>query len=90
MITEFFINLFFGFMQWVVSLLPTWTAPGELTGLDDSVNGWFGQFAGIGVWVPWTAVAIAFGLVAAAAIFNVGARLVLWLYSVIPVFGNGD
>jgi len=90
MITEALLNIVFGPVTWILGMLPDWSPGPELVNLDTSVNGWFDQFAGIGVWVPWPIVGTAIAAVLAAALFNVVARLVLWIYSLVPVFGGGS
>lgn len=90
MITEAIVGAFFTAVTWILDLLPDWTPSADVVGLDNTVNDWFGQFTGIGAWVPWPLIGIAIALVIGAAIFNVAARLVLWIYSLIPVFGGGS
>lgn len=89
MIVDAILDLLFGVVQWIVTLLPAWTVPVELATIDDQLNGWFTQFAGLGVWVPWTVISIALSIIFGALGFNLVARLGLWAWSLVPVIGSG-
>jgi len=89
MIVDKLLDLLFGIVEWIVGLIPEWTAPAEIAGLDDLVNDWFSQYAGLGVWVPWNVIGIALSIIFGALGVNVTARLGLWAWSLVPVIGSG-
>ena len=77
MISEFFVNLAVGFVQWLAGLFGTWTPPTQLTQMATSANGLVATFSSLGVWVDWGVLG---GCVTAAiATYNMVARFLVAL-----------
>lgn len=90
MVTEFFINLGVMIGEWFVGLAPASVAPvpAEVESFDTTVNGFIGNFGGLGVWVPWPLVI--FCAVTAVAIWAIawGVKAVAFLWGQVPVIGG--
>jgi len=61
MITEWFLTLASGFMDWFWSLFDGIEIPPWVAGLDDQINGILANVGGLAVWFPW---ALAIGIAA--------------------------
>lgn len=91
MISEWFLNLAAGFVQWLAGLFGEWTPPEQLTDMAGSAGYLVGQFASLGVWVEWPVligcVAVSVGVWAVV----VGIKLLRAVVAHIPAIGgSGD
>ena len=88
MIIEWLLDLFSGFIDWVLSLV-TFDVPDWLEGLAGTVAGVINAGAGLGAWVPWPLVLLVVGgtfTIWGAGLFIKAAR---WLLGLIPTMGGG-
>ncbi|KRA23520.1 hypothetical protein ASD65_03100 [Microbacterium sp. Root61] len=91
MISEWFLGLAVGFVQWLAGVFGEWTPPPELTGASSAVNGIIGSLAGMGVWVAWPVLGACVGAAITAWAIVVGIKLVRAVIAHIPAFGGaGD
>jgi hypothetical protein len=89
MISDFFIGLWSGFMDWGLGLFGTSDPPAYLTTVTTFISGLLQSAQGLGVWVPWV-------LVLSIAGINIGLWLVFtvvkgarWVLGLIPTMGGG-
>lgn len=88
MITEFFLNLALGVVEWVVGLLPDWTPPAGITDADGMLSQVLAFGAGLGTWVDWATVGALALIPLGLWVIGVGWKLVRTLLSHIPGFGG--
>lgn len=88
MITEFFIGLGLSIARWFVGLFPEWQAPAGFASLDDTVNGFFARFDGVGVWAPWGLLGVCIAV--ALSVWGIGlvVKLARAIAAHIPFFGG--
>jgi hypothetical protein len=90
-ISEWFMNMAAGFVEWLASLFGEWEPPTQLTDMADSAGYLVGQFASLGVWVNWP---VLIGCVAASvAVWTVvvGIKLLRAVVAHLPEWGGaGD
>jgi len=87
-ISEFFVQLGAGFAAWVVGLFPDWDVPAEITGFDDTLNGFVANFGGVGVWAPWVLVITCAGISVAAWVIGLAVKSLRAAASHIPMVGG--
>lgn len=88
MITEWVVNIGIAIAEWWVSLIPDWDVPAELISLDDTVNGFFDQWSGLGVWAPWALLGICAGIAIGTWVLGVTVKAIRAIASYIPFFGG--
>lgn len=88
MIIEWLITVAVNFVGWIGSLFPTIEIPGWLSGLDGSVNGWFSQWDGVGVWVDWKFISTVVAVVLSVWAIGFVIKLVRVILGHIPQFGG--
>lgn len=91
MISEFFLTLAAGFVDWLAGLFGTWDPPAQLVDMAGSVAGLVGQFASLGIWVDWGVLAACVAASVATWAIVVGIKVVRAVAAHIPAFGGaGD
>lgn len=91
MITEWFVNLYSWFVQWVASVFGPWTPPAELTDASSTLNGILGGFASVGVWIDWGVLGACVLVQIGTWVAVVGIKLIRALLAHFPLFGGaGD
>jgi hypothetical protein len=73
----------------VLALLPSWTAPSWVTSLPTTAATVGSYMGGFQYWLPWEELVLVTGAVLGLFLIVSGARLVLWLWSLVPVIGSG-
>jgi hypothetical protein len=88
-ISEWFINLFTGLLQWFATdVLGTWTPPPELTDAADAATTALALFSSVGVWIPWPVLAFCVTSVLAVWGSVVLVKLALKLWAFAPFVGG--
>jgi hypothetical protein len=88
MITDAILGVLFAAARAVVGLIPDWTAPSFVDQISAKAEQAGDLAAGFGAWVPWgAAITVMTAVIATFATIN-GVRLLLWLWSKLPVIGR--
>jgi hypothetical protein len=89
MVTEFFLGVIAGIVDWFLGLFPEWVVPAELVSFDDTLNGFIGSFSGLGVWVPWALLVVCVGIAIASYLVGLAVRAGRWILGLAPTMGGG-
>lgn len=88
MITSAITGAGMGFAAWIVGLFPGFTPAAWMTTLPQQINDILQNFTGLGVWVDWTAVGIAFTATVTAYVVGFGIKLIRAVAAHIPFIGG--
>lgn len=91
MISEWFLGLALGAVGWLAGLFGEWEPPAELTDMATQAQVLVGQFASLGVWVPWGVIAACVGASVTTWAIVLGIKTVRAAAAHIPAIGgSGD
>lgn len=88
MITEWFISLAVGFLQWATGLLGTAAPPQFISDAAGAVTGIVNSAAGLGAWIPWAYLGVVGGGVLTYWLVVVGVKAVRWVWGLTPFSGG--
>jgi hypothetical protein len=89
MITEFFITLGLSIVGWVGSLFQPFVLPSWLTSSSSGLYGFLNTAAGLGVWLPMSALGISIGFLGVCFGAMLATKLILRVWSMLPFIGGG-
>lgn len=88
MITESFLDIWFGFCSWVIDMFPTDPPPDFLTGMGGFITDLFNGAAGLGAWFPFDFFGfVAFTVVTLWLVFW-AIKGLRWVYGLTPFAGG--
>ena len=90
MITGFLITTGTGLLTWLAGLFPTLTLPSWVTTSVQGLFDFMSTASGLGNWIPWAVIGSVVGFVITWFLAVFGVKLVLLIWSKIPVIGGGS
>jgi len=88
MISEWFLNLSSTVWVWFAELFPTWQVPAFLSGIDETVNSFMSNAAGIGAWIDWTFWLVCVGVVISVWVVGLTVKIALRVAAYLPFIGG--
>lgn len=88
MVTEWFLTLGAGLIDWFWSLFAPIQIPGWVAGLDDQVNGILANVGGLAAWFPWVLAISLAGVTATTYLVCMVIKYGRAVFSYVPFFGG--
>lgn len=89
MVTDFILDMFFQFANWVLSLFPEWEIPPFMTSWRQYLIDALALFDGLGVWFDWTIIGVCLAAVSITYAVTILIRLIRAIVTYVPFIGGG-
>lgn len=88
MITEWFLGLWAGIVEWFAGILPQDDAPAFLTSVAGFIEDLVDSSAGLGAWIPWAYLGVVGGTVLTLWVVLVSVKGIRWVWGLTPFSGG--
>lgn len=88
MIVEWLLDLVLGFCEWFLGLFDDFDMPTEALSPMSGLTQLAGAVNGMGVWVPWAAIAVSVSLVIGFWVVMMTVKIVRQVAAHVPLFGG--